>query len=301
MTNPVGEVALRPGAVPAVPMPEMSRRSFLKLLGASIVVMSVPAIGSGLSPAAVRAPDAGVLIPALSARPKDVPLQSPPAHTIDLLQQAFDELCALGFPFLLDQGSVYQHPQRPNLYGALFQDTVLAPRHLGADIAFTLDAEAPERSTLTYLVGRSEEDGLHLAATVLTAQGKRLQTSMVALRDDDDATRGPARHILRNALLANTWTNASDAGAREPVLIEHTAWYYGHGTTPIWTLVRGADGHNAPQLRLTHSQEFRDTRQVIAGQARFDGWQSEVRTIELYPGLSVHTADRKADEGKESD
>jgi hypothetical protein len=277
----------------------MSRRSFLKLLGASIVVMSVPAI---VAPNATDLTSTDLLIPALSARPADVPLQSLPARTIDLLQQAFDELRVLGFPFLLDQGSVYQHPDRRGLYGALFQDMVLAPRRLGADIAFTLDTDAPERSVLTYLIGRSEDDGLHLATTILTAQGKRHETSMVALRDTGAATRGPARHILRNALLANTWTNTGVAGAREPVLIEHTAWYYGHSTSPIWTLVRGADGYDAPQLRLTQSQEFRDTRPVISGQTRFDGWQSEVRTIALYPRLGPRIADGKPDLGpKESE
>jgi hypothetical protein len=278
MTTFAASEGALPGALSAVPLPEMSRRSFLKLLGATMVVMSLPSL-TAAGDLALPKPQ----IPALSARPAEVPLQSLPKRATDLLQQAFDELRAHGFPFQLEQGSVYQHPERPTLYGLVLQDSLLAPRRQGADIAFTLDTEAAERSILSYIIGHSEDDGLHLATAVLTAQGIRSERRAIVLREQFPTMRAPARHILRNSLLANTWTTATDASAGAPVLVEHTAWHYDHSAGPLWTLVRGADGYDTPQLRLTTSQEYRDSRLVISGQARFDGWQSDVRTIVLNP------------------
>jgi hypothetical protein len=262
----------------------MSRRSFLKLLGASIVVMSVPAVSSGLTPSEVA-------LPAVSARPGDVPLQTLPARATTLLQQAFDELRSLGFPFLLDQGNVFQHPEHPSLYGVLFQDTLLAPRHQGADIAFTLDTDAPERSVLSYIIGHSGDQGsLHLATTMLTARGKRYESSMVVSRADSPTTRGPVRSPLRHALTSNSWAPSAEAGSAESVLIEHTNWYYGHCADPEWTEALGADGRREPRLRLASCQEFRNSRPVSAAQARFDGWQSEVRVIALRPGSWTYSS-----------
>src|SRR5690349_2216694 len=99
MTNPAADAALTPDGLPALPVPEMSRRSFLKLLGATVVVMGVPIATTQFTPS-------DLVLPATSARPADVSLQALPARATSLLQQAFDELRVLGFPFLLEQGNV---------------------------------------------------------------------------------------------------------------------------------------------------------------------------------------------------
>src|SRR5690349_2099252 len=101
MTNPAADAALTPEGMPALPVPEMSRRSFLKLLGAAVVVMSVPLATTQFTPA-------DLVLPATSARPADVSLRALPALATSLLQRAFDELRVLGFPFLLEHGNVYQ-------------------------------------------------------------------------------------------------------------------------------------------------------------------------------------------------
>jgi hypothetical protein len=281
-----------------VPLPEMSRRSFLKLLGATLVAISLPIASTDLL-------STDLALPAISARPADLSLQALPASATRLLQLAFDELRALGFPFLIDQGNVFQHPQRSSLFGLLLQDTLLAPRHQGADIAFTLDTDAPERSFLSFIVGRSGEQGnLHLAMTMLTTEGRRYQSTMVAPRASSPTTRGPVRSPLRHALTSNSWAPAAEAGNAEPVLTEHTNWYYGHCADPVWSEAQGPDGRREPRLRLASCQEFRNTRPVTAAQARFDGWQSEIRTIALRPAswtYSSRIASGKPDQGsKES-
>jgi hypothetical protein len=261
-----------------------------------MVVMSLPAIGELAAPR--------LAVPALSARPADLSLQSLPTRATDLLQRAFNELRTLGFPFLIEQGSVYQHPDRSNLYGLAFQDTLLAPRRQGADIVFTLDTDAAERSVLSYIIGRSEADGLHLATILLTAEGKRYESGMVVARTNIASTHAPARSHLRQALTDHSWATAAEGGQAGPVLREHTAWYYDHCASPIWAMGDGSGQQRGIQLRLTHCQEFRDTRPVTAGQARFDGWQSEVHTIVLASspgGRSSRTTDSQADLGpKES-
>src|SRR6185295_10913741 len=121
-------------------------------------------------------------------------------------------------------GSVYQHPDRSNLYGLTFQDTLLAPRRQGADIVFTLGTEAAERSVLSYIIGRSEADGLHLATILLTAEGKRYESGMVVARTNIASTHAPARNRRRG------WAGrASVARAHGLVLRPLRQPHMGHG------------------------------------------------------------------------
>jgi hypothetical protein len=273
MTAETAALALPPAGVPPSTLPALSRRSFLKMLGVSMALVATPEMLAGLALGAVpnTAPAAAVT--------STLPI---PAAT--LLLRALDELRVQGFAFALDQGGVVALPGRPELRGLLLRDTLAPPSLAGADIALTLDYDAPERSALCYTVGRSGEAGLELLTVVLSAKGRR-EARHLYQRPDCAATLVPARYPLRHTGYTVEQISEPDCAGGAPTFVERTGWWYTHADEVRWLEVEGPGGQRVPLLRHTSAAEYRDVRHTASPYRRHAaGWQSEMHRVSVAAG-----------------
>jgi hypothetical protein len=161
----------------------------------------------------------------------------------------------------------------------LLQDTRLSPRREGANIALAIDTVSPQHSTLSYIIGKSTEQGLEISHTALQLDGARHQrhdhVPRIAVSVQQGSAICPTRHSVRSAAP----TAALSASAPEAtVWTEQTCWYYGHSGDARWMAVSGA----SLQLRYTSCQEYRNCRDCSTGPVgHARGWYGETRKVPL--------------------
>lgn len=270
MTAEAAALALPTNGVPPSALPTLSRRTFLKLLGVSMAAVATPEVLAEL---------------ALEAVPHTAPAATVtaalPIPAATLLLRALDELRAQGFSFALDQGGVVALPTHPQLRGLLLRDTLALPSLAGADIALTLDYDAPERSALCYTVGRSGDAGLELRTVVLSGEGRR-ETQHLYQRPDCAATLAPARYPLRHTGYSVEQLSEPGCAGGAPVFVERTGWWYTHAGEVRWLEIEGPGGRRVPQLRHTSAAEYRDVRHTGTPYRKHAfGWQSEMHQVQI--------------------
>jgi len=263
-----GTTAQAAQAYPPTTVPELSRRSFLKLLGLAAlpIATSLPLFKLAVWPDQEQAAHMQFHL-AEQARA--------------LLLPAIAELQTQGFPFDSDQSILVELPQQPHLLGLMLRDIRLPPRHDGADIAMTIDLHAPERSTLTYLVGRSDPDGLELRQVVVDAGGGRQQRQIHLSREDGEVQQRSPVYATHRMLYQTASPSAAGHGEDSPLYHEQTQWYYNHAGGALWLDAAGS-GAADRQLHFTTCEEYRNNRIRSAPQShRSQRRYGETRTVSL--------------------
>jgi hypothetical protein len=264
-----GTTAQAAQAYPPTTVPELSRRSFLKLLGLGALPIAT-----------------GLPLFKLAVWPDQEQADHMQFHLAEqaraLLLPAIAELQTQGFPFDSDQSILVELPQQPHLLGLMLRDTRLPPRHDGADIAMTIDLHAPERSTLTYLVGRSHADGLELRQVIVEGDGRRQERQIHLSRDAGEVQQRSPVHAAHRMLYQAASPMAAGHGEDSPLWHEQTQWYYNHAGGALWLDAAGSEGAADQLLRFTTCEEYRNNRIRSAPQAhRSQRRYGETRTVSL--------------------
>jgi len=250
-------------------LPELPRRTFLKLLGLAAlpIVTGLPLLEHAIWPDHEQA--AGMQLHLVE-------------HARTLLQPVIAELQAQGFPFDIDQSILVQLPQQPHLLGLMLRDTRLPPRHDGADIAMTIDLHAPERSTLAYLVGRSDTDGLELRQVIVEAGGRRQQRQIRISREAATVQQRPPIYAAHRMLYQSAGPSVVGHGHESPLWLEQTHWYYNHAGGALWLEAPRSEGTAGRQLRFTTCEEYRNNRfRSAPGAHRSHRRYGETHTVSL--------------------
>jgi hypothetical protein len=259
-------LAQLPDAYRPTTVPEVSRRTFLKVLGLATLplVTSLPFFDLAVWPDRDHAAEMQLHLA---------------DHARALLQDAITELQAQGFSFDLEQSILVQLPQRPHLLGLMLRDSRLPPRHDGADIALTLNLHTPQRSALTYLVGRSNADGLELRQVIVEPGRKRQQRQMHISREAGSIQQRPPVSAARGTLYQAASRSAA-GHTDEPA--EQSHWYYNHAGGALWLEAPRSEKTADRQLRFTTCEEYRNNRMCSAphGHRSHDHY-GETRTVSL--------------------
>ena len=252
----------------------MTRRSFLRAIGATALASVVTSIPLSFAPS---------LIPSVASSAgdeQDVHKALEIATASSVFSQAIEELSKLGFEFVPGKSDFLRSSDKPHLGGLAMSDTRPDPKKEGAHIVVTVDLEEHALVAVNYTIGKSMAAGLDITRVRLAPSQAREERHEFFLRDDATVYRSTPVDALIVATTASASSDSASLPADQTTAPESwtecTDWYFSSCCGISWcTCCYGILGC-VSDFRCVCSREYRNCRVCYASQV-CGSWYSEWR------------------------